>query len=160
MERRLFNELTKSVRQAGATACGEKQPSRGCAFPASRFQAVREKTELSQALFARPLNVSVKTLQNWERDRRVPTVAAKALLILLAHGFALGVCPGIAAEASRGGRGATRQAKGIPLDRAMRSGAPEAAAVGWDSEPARLTGCRRLVFAAAARRRIMQSEGH
>jgi DNA-binding transcriptional regulator YiaG len=42
--------------------------------------AVREKVELSQAQFARLLNVSVRTLQNWEQARREPTGPAKALL--------------------------------------------------------------------------------
>ena len=35
---------------------------------------------MSQAQFARLLNVSVKTLQNWEQARREPTGPAKALL--------------------------------------------------------------------------------
>jgi putative transcriptional regulator len=43
-------------------------------------QSVREKAQLSQAQFARLLNVSVRTLQNWEQDRREPTGPAKALL--------------------------------------------------------------------------------
>jgi DNA-binding transcriptional regulator YiaG len=42
--------------------------------------AVREKVKLSQAQFARLLNVSVRTLQNWEQARREPTGPAKALL--------------------------------------------------------------------------------
>jgi putative transcriptional regulator len=80
MERKLFEELLKSVKQAGAIARGAKKPSRRYAFPPSRVQAVREKAELSQAQFARLLNVSVKTLQNWEQARREPTGPAKALL--------------------------------------------------------------------------------
>jgi putative transcriptional regulator len=46
----------------------------------SKVQAVREKAGLSQAQFARLLNVSVKTLQNWEQSRRRLTGPAKALL--------------------------------------------------------------------------------
>lgn len=80
MERKLFEELTRSVKQAGAIARGERKPSRRHAFSPSRVQAVREKTELSQVQFARLLNVSVKTLQNWEQARREPTGPAKALL--------------------------------------------------------------------------------
>ncbi|MBL8226430.1 MAG: helix-turn-helix domain-containing protein [Chromatiales bacterium] len=80
MDQKLFDELTKSIRQAGAIARGERRPSRRHAFTASRIQAVRERARLSQAQFARLLNVSVKTLQNWEQARRQPTGAAKALL--------------------------------------------------------------------------------
>jgi putative transcriptional regulator len=80
MERKLFDELTKSIKQAGAIARGERAPSRSHEFTPSRIQAVREQADLSQAQFARLLNVSVKTLQNWEQARREPTGAAKALL--------------------------------------------------------------------------------
>lgn len=45
---------------------------------------IREKTGLSQAHFARLLGVSVRTLQDWEQGRRVPSGAARTLL-LIAH---------------------------------------------------------------------------
>jgi putative transcriptional regulator len=80
MDRKLFEELKRSVKQAGAIARGERKASRRYEFPPSRVLAVRESTELSQAQFARLLNVSVKTLQNWEQARRQPTGPAKALL--------------------------------------------------------------------------------
>lgn len=80
MDPKLFAELRKSIRQAGAIARGERNPSRRFEFTPSRIQTVREKAELSQAQFARLLGVSVKTLQNWEQARREPTGAAKALL--------------------------------------------------------------------------------
>jgi putative transcriptional regulator len=80
MERKLFEELTKSVKQAGEIARGQRRPSRKFTYSPSRVQAVRERAELSQAQFARLLNVSVRTLQNWEQARREPTGPAKALL--------------------------------------------------------------------------------
>ena len=80
MERKLFEELTKSVKQAGAIARGERKASRLFSYSPSPVQAVREKAQLSQAQFARMLNVSVRTLQNWEQARREPTGPAKALL--------------------------------------------------------------------------------
>jgi putative transcriptional regulator len=40
----------------------------------------RRRTGLSQAQFARLLGVSVRTLQEWEQGRRVPSGAAKTLL--------------------------------------------------------------------------------
>lgn len=80
MDRKLFEELTKSVKQAGAIARGERKPARRRAFSPSRVQAIRATTDLSQVQFARLLNVSVRTLQNWEQSRREPTGPAKALL--------------------------------------------------------------------------------
>jgi putative transcriptional regulator len=80
MDPKLFAELKRSIRQAGAIARGKRKPSRRFEFTPSRIQTVREKAELSQAQFAHLLGVSVKTLQNWEQARREPTGPAKALL--------------------------------------------------------------------------------
>jgi putative transcriptional regulator len=44
----------------------------------------REKTGLSQARFAELLGVSVRTLQDWEQGRRVPSGAARTLLRIAA----------------------------------------------------------------------------
>ena len=80
MDPKLFEELTRSIRQAGAIARGERKPARRHELTPSRILAVRERSGLSQAQFARLLGVSVKTLQNWEQARREPTGPAKALL--------------------------------------------------------------------------------
>ena len=45
---------------------------------------IREKTGLSQSKFATLLGVSVRTLQDWEQARRIPSGAARTLL-LIAH---------------------------------------------------------------------------
>jgi putative transcriptional regulator len=45
---------------------------------------IREKTGLSQARFAQLLGVSVRTLQDWEQGRRVPSGAARTLLMVAA----------------------------------------------------------------------------
>ena len=45
------------------------------------MKAVREKTGLSQSVFATMIGVKVKTLQNWEQHRRNPTGAAALLPI-------------------------------------------------------------------------------
>jgi putative transcriptional regulator len=45
---------------------------------------IRQKTGLSQSKFASLLGVSVRTLQDWEQGRRVPSGAARTLL-LIAH---------------------------------------------------------------------------
>ena len=52
---------------------------------ASGVRTIREKTSLSQSQFADLIGVSVKTLQNWEQDRRRPTGPAAALLQIIAQ---------------------------------------------------------------------------
>ena len=46
--------------------------------------SIRERTGLSQAKFATLLGVSVRTLQEWEQGRRVPSGAARTLLMVAA----------------------------------------------------------------------------
>jgi putative transcriptional regulator len=46
--------------------------------------SIRERTGLSQTAFARLLGVSVRTLQEWEQGRRIPSGAARTLL-MIAH---------------------------------------------------------------------------
>ena len=43
---------------------------------------IRQKTGLSQSKFASLLGVSVRTLQDWEQGRRVPSGAARTLLLI------------------------------------------------------------------------------
>lgn len=45
---------------------------------------IRERTGLSQAKFASLLGVSIRTLQEWEQGRRVPSGAARTLLLVAA----------------------------------------------------------------------------
>jgi putative transcriptional regulator len=47
-------------------------------------RSIREKTGLSQSRFAELLGVSVRTLQDWEQGRRIPTGAARTLLMIAA----------------------------------------------------------------------------
>lgn len=42
----------------------------------------RQKTGLSQSKFASLLGVSVRTLQDWEQGRRIPSGAARTLLLI------------------------------------------------------------------------------
>jgi DNA-binding transcriptional regulator YiaG len=47
--------------------------------------SLRRKHSVSQRVFARLLNVSVKTVQSWEQGTRVPSDAALKLLSLAKH---------------------------------------------------------------------------
>jgi putative transcriptional regulator len=48
-------------------------------------KAIRARTGLSQAEFARSIGVKKATLLNWEQDRRVPDGPARVLLALIAR---------------------------------------------------------------------------
>jgi putative transcriptional regulator len=85
MKREMFEELLGSVREAGSILRGQKKPSRRTVIGASGVRRIRERTNLSQSEFARLIGVSVKTLQNWEQDRRRPAGPAAALLRIIAH---------------------------------------------------------------------------
>lgn len=85
MKREMFEELMDSVREAGAILRGQKNASRRIVIGASGVRTIRERTKLSQSEFARLIGVSVKTLQNWEQDRRRPTGPAAALLKIISH---------------------------------------------------------------------------
>jgi len=85
MKKKMFEDLLASVRQAGAILCGQKRPSRRIVIGSSRVRAIRERTSLSQSEFAHLIGVSIKTLQNWEQDRRRPTGPAAALLRIIAQ---------------------------------------------------------------------------
>jgi len=71
--------------------CGQQKPSRRIVIRSSGVRVIREQTSLSKAEFAQLIGVSVKTLQNWEQDRRRPTGPAAALLRIIEHDPALAV---------------------------------------------------------------------
>jgi putative transcriptional regulator len=81
----MFEELIESVREGGAILRGGRKPSRRFEIGSSGVRTIRERTGLSQSEFALLIGVSVKTLQNWEQDRRRPTGPAAALLRIIAH---------------------------------------------------------------------------
>ena len=47
------------------------------------IQAIRARTRLSQAIFAKLLNVSLSSVRQWEQGKRKPTGSTKVLLDLL-----------------------------------------------------------------------------
>ena len=83
MNQELFEQLLSSVREGGEILRGQKTPSRKFVIDASGVKTIRERTKLSQGDFASFIGVSVKTLQNWEQNRRRPTGPAAALLRII-----------------------------------------------------------------------------
>ena len=80
MNKKHFDELTTSIRQAGAVRRGEIKPSRVTEFVPDDVKSIRQRLGKSQSEFALMIGVSVSTLQNWEQGRRVPEGPARALL--------------------------------------------------------------------------------
>lgn len=80
MDKQLFAKLAESVEQMGEITRGERAASREFHFDAVEVRQVREITGLSQARFAKVIDVQIGTLRNWEQGRRSPTGPARALL--------------------------------------------------------------------------------
>jgi putative transcriptional regulator len=80
MDKKLFEELVGSVKEAGKIKRSQKRPARKTQIELPNVRKIREKSGLSQSQFARMLRVSPKTLQNWEQKRRQPNGPAIALL--------------------------------------------------------------------------------
>lgn len=73
----LGNKLLKSVKEMHAN-----KAARVTTIAANEVAAARLKTGLSQNLFAQALQISPRTLQEWEQGRREPSGAAKALIAI------------------------------------------------------------------------------
>ncbi len=80
MNKELFEELTKSVKEAGKIQRGEVKGSRVFTYNAIDIRRLRESVKVSQSKFALMIGVSVDTVQNWEQGRRKPRGPAMALL--------------------------------------------------------------------------------
>ena len=85
MKKRDFDDLVKSVRQAGKIRRKKMRPSRATTFKPADVRAIRDRLEKSQTEFAMMIGVSVATLRNWEQGRRVPDGPAQALLRVAAQ---------------------------------------------------------------------------
>jgi putative transcriptional regulator len=75
-----FNNLSRSIRQAGRIRRGSMKPSRVINISPADVRAIRNRLGKSQSEFALMIGVSVGTLQNWEQGRRRPEGPAQALL--------------------------------------------------------------------------------
>ena len=85
MKQKDFEDLVKSVRQAGKIRRKETRPSRAMAFKPADIKSIRGDLGMSQTEFAMMIGVSVATLRNWEQGRRIPDGPAQALLRVAAR---------------------------------------------------------------------------
>lgn len=83
MSNEFYDDLSTSLNQALAIANGNAQPSRQFSHDMPDIKLIRGKTGLSQQQFANKLNISPRTLQNWEQGIRNPTGATITLMRLL-----------------------------------------------------------------------------
>ena len=74
-ERSIGAEILEGIRQLKRGEIGRVRH-----FPS--VTAAREQVGLSQSEFARLLGVSVRTLQEWEQGRRMPSGPARTLLAI------------------------------------------------------------------------------
>lgn len=74
------NDLLQSVREMKAN-----HRAREIVVAVSSALAARHQTGLSQTQFADLLDVSKRTLQDWEQGRRTPSGAAKAMITIAAR---------------------------------------------------------------------------
>ena len=74
-----------SVRRTVSNADGTVQSQEVLVGPQWQLLAARTQSGMSQSEFARATGVSVRTLQEWEQGRKVPSGAAQSLLKLVSR---------------------------------------------------------------------------
>jgi Predicted transcriptional regulator len=62
-------------------------PNPPCEYKPEEIKKIRESCNYSQGIFAKILNVSIKTVQAWESGARIPSHAALRLLEIIDKGF-------------------------------------------------------------------------
>ena|ERR1700722_17249953 len=95
MSNRLFKNLKAGLEDVAARQRGELElysetiviPDPPEAYKPRQIKKIREANRYSQTIFAKILNVSVKTVQSWESGQRAPSHAALRLLEIVDKGF-------------------------------------------------------------------------
>lgn len=79
-----FKSIEQGLKEAIAHARGEDAATiHEIEVPDTDVQAIRARTGLSQAEFAKSIGVKKSTLLNWEQHRRTPDGPARVLLALI-----------------------------------------------------------------------------
>lgn len=82
----LFDRLKTGLEEGIAHAKGDlalktvELPEEPPTIDAHTLAALRNAAQMSQALFAKVMNVSPKTIQSWEQGTRVPSMASRRLI--------------------------------------------------------------------------------
>lgn len=82
----LFERLKQGLKESLSHVRGEltlrtvEIPDEPPEIDGPTLAALRQRAAMSQAVFARMLNVSTKTLQSWEQETRRPSDAARRLI--------------------------------------------------------------------------------
>ncbi len=84
MDKKLFSELESNLKNAVHIAKGRTSPKTIYVMTTpAQIKAVRRKTGLSQAVFARAFNLSLDTVKGWEQGKRSPDTAASNYLRMI-----------------------------------------------------------------------------
>lgn len=79
-----FKSIEQGLKEAIAHTRGDALvPIHEIEIPQADVQAIRARTGLSQAEFAKSIGVRKSTLLNWEQHRRSPEGPARVLLALI-----------------------------------------------------------------------------
>lgn len=80
-----FESIMRGMNEALEIAQGKRAPAAThlIEVPAPDVAAIRARSGLSQAAFARSIGVKKATLLNWEQKRRKPDGPARVLLALI-----------------------------------------------------------------------------
>lgn len=82
----LFERLKKGLEEAISHAKGDltlktvQEPAEPPVIDGKTLAALRRQAAMSQAVFAKMLNVSPKTVQSWEQGNRKPSDASRRLI--------------------------------------------------------------------------------
>jgi len=92
---KLFKALKKGFEEAIAHDQGKLNlrsefieiPKPPAHYKAKEIKKIRKKNKYSQGIFAKVLNVSIKTVQSWESGQRTPSQATLRLLEIIDKGI-------------------------------------------------------------------------
>lgn len=92
---KFFNSLKAGLEEAIEHDKGKKTlrtrhvelPEQPITYAPQQIKRIRDQCNYSQGIFARVLNVSVRTVQSWETGQRVPSHSALRLLEIVDKGI-------------------------------------------------------------------------
>lgn len=77
-----FENLARGVRDMKSILTGKSKPTYRRIVKAMPVKEVRASLQLTQAEFAKLIDIPVTTLRNWEQGRTQPVGPARALLLV------------------------------------------------------------------------------